>query len=68
MCVKFILINSIIKQLLEEGGIDNAYKKGFMWCIFLYLLEINGENYVNVLYSYSMKNTKTYEIRWWYKC
>ena len=31
--------------------------------LFLYLLEINGENYVNVLYSYSMKNTKIYEIR-----
>ena len=27
LCVKFILINSIIKQLLEEGGIDNAYKE-----------------------------------------
>ena len=63
LCVKFILINSIIKQLLEEGGIDNAYKKGFVWCIFLYLLEINGENHIDILYSYIMKNIKIYEIR-----
>ena len=25
--LKFILINSSIKQPLEEGGIDNAYKE-----------------------------------------
>ena len=67
MCVKFILINSIIKQTLEEGGTDNAYKKGFMWCIFLYLLEINGKNHIGVLYSYFMKSIKIHEIRW-YEC
>ena len=29
-----------------------------MQMLFFYLLKINGENYVNVLYSYFMKSTK----------
>ena len=29
-----------------------------MQMLFLYLLKINGENYVNVSYSYFMKSTK----------
>ena len=56
-------MNSIIKQLLEEGGINNAYKKRIHVMYILYLLEINGENHINVLYSYFMKSTKIYEIR-----
>ena len=70
MCVKLILINAlIIKQLLEEGSINNAYKEkdSYNADIFLYLLEINGENHIGVLYSYFMKNTKIYEIGW-YEC
>ena len=36
----------------------NIKKRIYIMQIFLYLLKINGENYVNVPYSYSMKSTK----------
>lgn len=36
----------------------NVEKRIYIMQIFLYLLKINGENYVNVSYSYSMKSIK----------
>ena len=61
------IIKRFKNEFCEELTILKISNGGFMWCIFLYLLEINGENHINVLYSYFMKNIKIYEIRW-YEC
>ena len=37
LCVKFILINNIIKQLLEEGGIDNAYREKDLCNVYFFI-------------------------------
>ena len=61
------IIKRFKNEFCEELTILKISNGGFMWCIFLYLLEINGENHINVLYSYFMKSIKIYEIRW-YEC